>query len=116
MNGVHDMGGMHGFGTVEPEPNEPVFHAAWEGARARDAARHGLRRRAGTSTFALRAGEAAAARLSRRSYYQRWALAHGTQVVERGLVDADEIAAGHALRAGKAAQAQAHAGRRRARA
>ena len=30
MNGVHDMGGMHGFGTVEPEPNEPPFHADWE--------------------------------------------------------------------------------------
>ena len=23
MNGVHDMGGMDGFGTVEAEPNEP---------------------------------------------------------------------------------------------
>ncbi|HEX9213630.1 MAG TPA: nitrile hydratase subunit beta, partial [Bradyrhizobium sp.] len=31
MNGVHDMGGMDGFGKVEPEPNEPVFHAEWEG-------------------------------------------------------------------------------------
>ena len=30
MNGVHDMGGMHGFGPVEPEPNEPVFHHEWE--------------------------------------------------------------------------------------
>ena len=30
MNGVHDMGGMHGFGPVEPEPDEPVFHAEWE--------------------------------------------------------------------------------------
>jgi hypothetical protein len=30
MNGVHDMGGMHGFGPVEPEANEPVFHAPWE--------------------------------------------------------------------------------------
>ena len=27
MNGVHDMGGMDGFGKVEAEPNEPVFHA-----------------------------------------------------------------------------------------
>ena len=26
-NTIHDMGGMHGFGPVEPEPNEPVFHA-----------------------------------------------------------------------------------------
>ncbi|TMJ64978.1 MAG: nitrile hydratase subunit beta, partial [Alphaproteobacteria bacterium] len=31
MDGVHDMGGMDGFGRVEPERNEPVFHAPWEG-------------------------------------------------------------------------------------
>ncbi len=31
MNGVHDMGGMHGFGPVEPEANEPVFHALGKG-------------------------------------------------------------------------------------
>ena len=31
MNGVHDMGGMDGFGKVEPEPNEPTFHEKWEG-------------------------------------------------------------------------------------
>ena len=31
MNGVHDMGGMHGMGPIEPEPNEPVFHEPWEG-------------------------------------------------------------------------------------
>ncbi|MBV8777038.1 MAG: nitrile hydratase subunit beta, partial [Alphaproteobacteria bacterium] len=30
-NTIHDMGGMHGFGKVEPEPDEPPFHAAWEG-------------------------------------------------------------------------------------
>jgi len=30
MNGVHDMGGMHGMGPVDPEPNEPVFHELWE--------------------------------------------------------------------------------------
>jgi nitrile hydratase subunit beta len=30
MNGAQDMGGMMGFGPVEPEPNEPVFHAEWE--------------------------------------------------------------------------------------
>jgi len=31
MNGIHDMGGMHGFGPVLPEVDEPVFHADWEG-------------------------------------------------------------------------------------
>jgi nitrile hydratase len=30
MNGIHDMGGMHGFGRVEVEAGEPVFHARWE--------------------------------------------------------------------------------------
>src|SRR5205823_9523940 len=31
MNGVHDMGGMHSLGKVEPEKDEPPFHAGWEG-------------------------------------------------------------------------------------
>jgi nitrile hydratase subunit beta len=31
MNGVHDMGGMHGMGPVQEEKNEPVFHEPWEG-------------------------------------------------------------------------------------
>lgn len=30
MNGIHDMGGMTGFGPVMREENEPVFHADWE--------------------------------------------------------------------------------------
>ena len=30
MNGPHDMGGMHCFGPVNPETEEPVFHADWE--------------------------------------------------------------------------------------
>jgi len=30
MNGIHDMGGMHGMGPVQYEKNEPVFHADWE--------------------------------------------------------------------------------------
>lgn len=31
MNGIHDMGGMDGFGPIEYEKDEPVFHHAWEG-------------------------------------------------------------------------------------
>ena len=30
MNGIHDMGGMDGFGKVEVEKNEPPFHEPWE--------------------------------------------------------------------------------------
>ncbi len=32
MDGVHDLGGMQGFGRVEREEHEPVFHAPWEAA------------------------------------------------------------------------------------
>jgi hypothetical protein len=30
VNGIHDMGGLHGFGRVEIERDEPVFHRRWE--------------------------------------------------------------------------------------
>jgi nitrile hydratase len=30
MNGAHDMGGMHGFGPVIHDEDEPVFHESWE--------------------------------------------------------------------------------------
>lgn len=29
MNGIHDMGGLHGFGPVEIDPDEPVFKTEW---------------------------------------------------------------------------------------
>jgi nitrile hydratase len=31
MDGIHDMGGMHGWGTVTIPMNEPVFAEPWEG-------------------------------------------------------------------------------------
>lgn len=30
MNGIHDMGGMHGFGPVAPTPSEPPFEHEWQ--------------------------------------------------------------------------------------
>jgi nitrile hydratase len=31
VNGIHDLGGMHGFGRIVVPANEPVFRAPWEG-------------------------------------------------------------------------------------
>jgi nitrile hydratase subunit beta len=31
VNSIHDLGGMHGFGAINAERNEPPFHEAWEG-------------------------------------------------------------------------------------
>ena len=30
MNAGQDLGGVHGLGPIDPEANEPVFHADWE--------------------------------------------------------------------------------------
>ena len=102
MDGVHDMGGMHGFGTVAPEPNEPVFHAEWE---ARCLALNRAMGAAGAWT--IDEGRAGIEELPpdvylSSSYYKKWGLRLENLVVERGLAGADEIKAGHALRPGKA--------------
>ena len=101
MNGGQDLGGVQGFGPVEPEPNEPVFHADWE-------------KRAFALTLAMAMpGEwnidmSRFARENRppveylsMSYYQIWFAALETMVKERDLVADDEIVVGHALNAPK---------------
>lgn len=30
MNGAQDLGGQMGFGPIDPEQDEPIFHADWE--------------------------------------------------------------------------------------
>ena len=72
MNGVHDMGGMHGMGPIQYESNEPVFHEPWEarvfalnlaglalGKWTLDAARHAVERIPAPDYL-------------RMSYYERW--------------------------------------------
>ena len=101
MDGIHDMGGMHGFGKVEPEENEPAFHEAWE---ARVQALYRAMSYAGVWVIDR-------ARFTREqlppavylasSYYKKWELGMEKQLEELDLAGADELAAGHALRPGK---------------
>ncbi len=97
MNGAQDMGGVHGFGPVTPELEEPVFHVEWE-------------KRAFALTLAMaRPGQwnIDASRFAREnrdpaeylsmSYYQIWFAALETMLKERDLVAEDEIEAGHSL-------------------
>jgi nitrile hydratase subunit beta len=94
MNGVHDMGGMHGMGPVTPEANEPVFHEPWEGRvlalnRATaalgkwniDASRHSIER--------IRPAD-----YLRMSYYEKWLAGLVTRLEESGLVTPAELQSG----------------------
>jgi len=94
MNGVHDMGGMHGMGPIDPEPREPVFHHAWE-----------------SRVFALRRAMGAwgrwnidvtrhqvelvpAADYLRMSYYERQFSAFVVLLQQRGFITAAEVESG----------------------
>jgi len=93
VNGVHDMGGMHGFGPVVAEAHEPVFHAEWE-RRA-----FALTLAAGflgewnidMSRFAREQMPPAAYLAS--SYYEHWLWGLEHLLVERGLLTREEIEA-----------------------
>jgi nitrile hydratase beta subunit len=101
MNGVHDMGGMHGFGKVEVEPNELPFHAAWEGRML------AMNRAMGycdlwnidISRFS-RESLPPALYLS-SSYYRKWYYALKDLLVQYNLVGEDELDAGRALHPAK---------------
>lgn len=102
MNGIHDMGGMHGFGKVVTEACEPVFHGNWEG-RVLGLQRALLYTRAFNLDMFRDAQERLPAeRYLRASYYERWLIALATCATEKGLASEDELEAGHALRAGPA--------------
>jgi nitrile hydratase len=98
MNGAHDLGGMHGFGPINPEPEsqEPVFHAAWE-RRV-----FGLNLAAsGLGQWNIDMSRYARERQHpidylRHSYYENWLAGLEMLLVERGLVTAEELAAGKA--------------------
>jgi nitrile hydratase beta subunit len=94
MNGVHDMGGMHGLGPIAPEVNEPVFHADWEkrvlamnltvGAWRRwniDASRHEIELIPGQDYL-------------RMSYYEKWFSRLVSLSLKAGLIADDEVASG----------------------
>ena len=85
VDGVHDMGGMHGFGRVVTPDGHRSHHESWE-LRAQVL---GI-----LSGSALRSSIEAlepATYLS-SSYYVRWLLAAETTLVRRGQLDADELA------------------------
>jgi nitrile hydratase subunit beta len=94
MNGIHDMGGMHGMGPIQYQKNEPVFHARWEGR-----------------VFALRRAMAAwgkwnidatrheielvpAVEYLRMSYYERQFTAFIELLVKSGLITRAEVESG----------------------
>ncbi len=101
MDGVHDMGGMDGFGKVEPEANEPVFHHRWEGRVVAMSRAVSLFRNWTIDTSRYVVEMLSPTVYLTASYYERWFLRDVRLLTEQGLIDADEVEAGRSLRPGK---------------
>jgi len=92
MDGIHDLGGMSGFGPVEVERDEPVFHEPWEalafalnilgiaalGAYNADEYRHAIERMDPAHYLVA-------------TYYERVLTGVATLLVEKGVVTRDEL-------------------------
>lgn len=97
MNGGQDLGGVMGFGAIDAEADEPVFHADWEkralavtlaaGALGEwniDRSRHARENRSPADYLTS-------------SYYELWTKGLSVLLLGEGLVGQDEIDAGRAL-------------------
>ena len=93
MNGIHDVGGMEGFGPVDTAEHDDTFHEEWEGvAYATFVA--GL----GSGTFGIDAFRHSIERMPPRdylaaSYYDRWLTGITRLFVERGVLDPEAVEA-----------------------
>ena len=92
------MGGMDGFGPVEAEPNEPTFHHDWEGRVMAMVRAMGANGGLGIDSQRFAREMLPPEVYLTSSYYKKWFLAVEQQLIERNMVGADEIKAGHALR------------------
>ena len=98
MNGPHDLGGAHGLGPINPEPEkaEPIFHEDWEkralavtlamgalGQWTIDASRYARERQHPVDYL-------------RNTYYENWMAGLEKLLVEKGIVTEAELASGRA--------------------
>jgi len=96
MNGVHDMGGMHGMGPVEIEQNEPVFHSKWEARAFALTVAAGFHRKWNIDMGRYSRERMPPVRYLAASYYERWLFGLEKLLVEQGLVTATELETGRA--------------------
>jgi len=94
MNGVHDMGGMHGMGPIVEEKNEPVFHEGWEGRIFAMNLAMGAWRKWNIDASRHSRELIPPAEYLRMSYYEKWIAGLIELMVKAGLVRGDEIESG----------------------
>ncbi len=116
MNGIHDLGGMHGFGAIERDENEPAFHAGWEGRTFAIVLATMASRYWNAGELRRSIERMPPARYLTATYYERWLYALEALLLEKNLLSREEIAAqlqrlGQTETAVRAAEAPGNAAR-----
>src|SRR6516162_2609281 len=91
VNGVHDLGGMHGMGPIAPEPNEPVFHERWEARAYALNGAAGACRKWNIDTGRHSRERIPPAEYLHMSYYEKWLAGLVMLLEESGLVTRAEL-------------------------
>jgi nitrile hydratase len=91
VDGIHDLGGIDGFGRVDVEPDEPVFHADWERDVFRISAAAGRALPYSGGAFRHSIERMEPGHYLTSSYYEHWLTGIATLVVEAGLVSQEEL-------------------------
>src|SRR5450432_1278175 len=94
MNGIHDMGGMHGMGPIQAEKNEPVFHEPWEARTYVLTRAIGAWRKWNIDTGRYHIEIIPPDQYLRMSYYEKWFVRLVDLLIKTGLVTAEEAATG----------------------
>jgi nitrile hydratase beta subunit len=91
MNGIHDLGGMHGFGPVVREENEPAFHASWERTVVGLQQATRIQRLFNVDEFRRGIEQMEPVHYLQTSYYERWIYSIEANLVEKGVLTTEEI-------------------------
>lgn len=94
MDGIHDIGGKHGFGAIVREQDEPAFHDRWEAAvfaMVAAAAASGAMRNTDQFRHAIERIDPAAYLTD--GYYGRWLGGIETLLREAGVIDDADLRA-----------------------
>src|SRR5262249_35244603 len=89
-DGIHDMGGMHGFGPVVTPGSEKAYHEPWEARAFAISELIGIERLGVGGGRPLRE-EMPADEYLRASYYERWAWSNERRLERKGTIAPGEV-------------------------
>ena len=93
MDGVHDMGGMHGFGSVPVNDQGRPFPEPWEGRVFATNLALTVALGANLDRFRFLIESMPPVAYLSSSYYERWLASMLSAVAEQGLLSGDQLAA-----------------------